>query len=101
MFYCLDKQLESIFEHKKDGKGYQLKEGIDFHLYINTAPCGDARIFSPYEQTHDKHPNRKSRGQLRKKIESGEGTIPAKTSLIQTWDGVIQVRFNCFKKQIC
>lgn len=28
----------------------------------------------------DRHPNRKARGQLRTKIESGEGTTPFKTS---------------------
>jgi len=74
---------------------YTLKDGIEFHLYINTAPCGDARIFSPHEDHAvmgiDKHPNRKARGQLRTKIESGEGTIPVKSSDgIQTWDGVLQ-----------
>ncbi|XP_058805966.1 double-stranded RNA-specific editase Adar-like isoform X2 [Phymastichus coffea] len=85
---CLEE--ESILEHKK--KGYKLKDGIQFHLYINTAPCGDARIFSPHEDNDsvDKHPNRRARGQLRTKIESGEGTIPVKSSEgIQTWDGVL------------
>ena len=93
----------SIFQSRPDGNGYQLKDGIRFHLYINTAPCGDARIFSPHElepsetkdgalnTVTDPHPNRKARGQLRTKIESGEGTIPVKSSdAIQTWDGVLQ-----------
>ncbi|XP_022521071.1 double-stranded RNA-specific editase 1a isoform X2 [Astyanax mexicanus] len=75
--------------------GYQLKESVQFHLYISTSPCGDARIFSPHEAAvedqGDRHPNRKARGQLRTKIESGEGTIPVRTSnTIQTWDGVLQ-----------
>lgn len=85
-------ESESIFEPLK--KGYKLKPGIKFHLYINTAPCGDARIFSPHEENDsvDKHPNRRARGQLRTKIESGEGTIPVKSSEgIQTWDGVLMV----------
>ncbi|XP_044580565.1 double-stranded RNA-specific editase Adar isoform X1 [Cotesia glomerata] len=82
---------ESILE-EKNKKGFKLKQGIQFHLYINTAPCGDARIFSPHEENEsvDKHPNRRARGQLRTKIESGEGTIPVKSSEgIQTWDGVL------------
>ncbi|XP_065100672.1 double-stranded RNA-specific editase 1a isoform X1 [Paramisgurnus dabryanus] len=75
--------------------GYRLKDNIQFHLYISTSPCGDARIFSPHEagaeDQGDRHPNRKARGQLRTKIESGEGTIPVRTSnTIQTWDGVLQ-----------
>lgn len=87
---------QSIFVPRPDSRGYRLKENIKFHLYINTAPCGDARIFSPHEavtqdDSIDKHPNRKARGQLRTKIESGEGTIPVKSSDgIQTWDGVLQ-----------
>ncbi|XP_045530314.1 double-stranded RNA-specific editase Adar isoform X2 [Pieris brassicae] len=83
---------ESDLEPLPEG-GYRLKENRQLHLYISTAPCGDGRIFSPHEtQTErDKHPNRFSRGQLRSKIESGEGTIPVKKSaFIQTWDGVLQ-----------
>ncbi|XP_054260675.1 double-stranded RNA-specific editase Adar isoform X2 [Macrosteles quadrilineatus] len=88
---------ESIFEVNTGRKGFKLRDEVKFHLYINTAPCGDARIFSPHEvecsgtEALDKHPNRNSRGQLRTKIESGEGTIPVKSSGgIQTWDGVLQ-----------
>ncbi|XP_052755178.1 double-stranded RNA-specific editase Adar isoform X2 [Galleria mellonella] len=77
------------------GGGYQLRGDRQLHLYVSTAPCGDGRIFSPHEQAEpepDRHPNRLARGQLRTKIESGEGTIPVKNSnsLVQTWDGVMQ-----------
>jgi len=90
----------SIFEDRDDGQpGFQVKGEIQFHLYISTSPCGDARIFSPHEANtsegeskSDPHPNRRARGQLRTKIESGEGTIPVRnaTSGFQTWDGVLQ-----------
>lgn len=83
---------ESIFQMNERGGGMRLKNDYKFHLFINTAPCGDSRIFSPHDECSvDKHPNRKARGQLRTKIESGEGTIPVKSSEgIQTWDGVLQ-----------
>ncbi|KAL7733379.1 hypothetical protein ACLKA6_004868 [Drosophila palustris] len=71
----------------------QFKDGAVLSPLKPAAPCGDARIFSPHENDTgvDKHPNRKARGQLRTKIESGEGTIPVKSSDgIQTWDGVLQ-----------
>ena len=84
----------SIFVRRGDGDGFALRDGVQFHLYISTAPCGDARIFSPHErerESPDKHPNRRARGQLRTKIESGEGTIPVKSGpSVQTWDGVLQ-----------
>lgn len=120
---------QSVLVQRPEG-GFQVKEGVKFHLYISTAPCGDARIFSPHEKQHpgqkdaetsdishsldsstgvaaggdiaaenpeggqtetDKHPNRRARGLLRTKIESGEGTIPVRVSgTIQTWDGVLQ-----------
>lgn len=72
---------DSIFESLEETKGYRVKSQYKFHLYINTAPCGDARIFAPHEEEADqtdRHPNRQSRGLLRTKIESGEGTIPIK-----------------------
>ncbi|XP_023213745.1 double-stranded RNA-specific editase 1-like [Centruroides sculpturatus] len=87
---------DSIFMPNENGAGYCLKPNIKFHLYISTSPCGDARIFSPHEEATSKnpvdhHPNRKTRGLLRTKIESGEGTIPVKSGdAIQTWDGIIQ-----------
>ncbi|TRZ00780.1 hypothetical protein DNTS_034752 [Danionella cerebrum] len=89
-----EEQQKSIFRRCSE-HGYRLKDDIQFHLYISTSPCGDARIFSPHEagaeDQGDRHPNRKARGQLRTKIESGEGTIPVRTSnTIQTWDGVLQ-----------
>ncbi|XP_002740673.1 double-stranded RNA-specific editase 1-like [Saccoglossus kowalevskii] len=83
----------TIFTPRKNKRGFQLRDGVCFHLYISTSPCGDARVFSPHEEneeTTDTHPTRKSRGQLRTKIEAGEGTIPIEgSSPIQTWDGVL------------
>ncbi|KAL4635630.1 double-stranded RNA-specific editase 1-like isoform X1 [Arapaima gigas] len=89
-----EEHQKSIFT-RCERHGYRLKENVQFHLYISTSPCGDARIFSPHEagveDQGDRHPNRKARGQLRTKIESGEGTIPVRSSnTIQTWDGVLQ-----------
>ena len=40
--------VDCILEKGSKG-GYRLKPDVRFHLYINTAPCGDARIFSPHE----------------------------------------------------
>lgn len=104
-------QEESIFEPNEDGM-FGLKSGIAFHLYINTAPCGDSRVFvskdedsfeSPgvtadsvesttaVAQSADSHPLRKNRGLLRVKIEGGEGTVLANTDceVAQTWDGIL------------
>uniref|UniRef100_A0A3Q0TB38 Adenosine deaminase RNA specific B1a n=1 Tax=Amphilophus citrinellus TaxID=61819 RepID=A0A3Q0TB38_AMPCI len=90
-----EEQQKSIFTWGDNRQGFRVKENVQFHLYISTSPCGDARIFSPHEtgveDQGDRHPNRKARGQLRTKIESGEGTIPVRSSnTIQTWDGVLQ-----------
>lgn len=68
---------DSIFEKKENGL-YGLRDNVEFHLYINTSPCGDARVFSPHEPVigeSDKHPGRRKRGLLRVKLENGEGNV--------------------------
>ena len=30
---------------------YRLKDGVGFHMFITTSPCGDARIFSLHESS--------------------------------------------------
>jgi len=92
---------DSLIEPSPSGRGYRMKSDVFFHLYINTTPCGDARIFSlrEDEQHIDDHPNRKSRGQLRTKVEVGQGTIPVEAETLsrekyhynvqQNWDAII------------
>lgn len=59
------------------------------HAFMRGYPDSSVVVFSTDQG--DRHPNRKARGQLRTKIESGEGTIPVRSSnTIQTWDGVLQ-----------
>ena len=86
-------RLSSVFIPRDDGCGFRLRDGVRFHLYVSTAPCGDARLFSATEPTvssADKHPNRQSRGQLRTKMESGDGTNLSKSAdTVQTWDRVV------------
>lgn len=36
----------SIFEASKTHSKLRLKDGVQFHLYINRTPCGDAAEFS-------------------------------------------------------
>lgn len=71
--------------------GFSLHPDATLHMFISTAPCGDARIFSLHESAHKTGisggPNR---GKLRSKIESGMGTVPLPNGgRLQTWDGVV------------
>lgn len=80
---------DSILIRNENGR-FCLKPGIHFHLYINTAPCGDGRVFSFQNTDVDTHPERSSRGMLRVKRERGKSTVPLKDdSYIQTWDSIL------------
>ena len=94
---------ESIFMKKENAAKLSLRDGVTFHLYISTAPCGDGALFSPREGasvvgggeslTRDHTPTftSKQQGILRTKIEDGEGTLPIDFDAPpQTWDGLLQ-----------
>jgi len=77
----------TIFARKESGL-FGLKNGIEFHLYISTSPCGDARVFSPHECQAgevDDHAARKKRGLLRVKLENGEGNTMCSQHYIQSF----------------
>jgi len=93
-----DKGPDGVLEHDMDG-GFKIKSGVSFHLFVSTAPCGDARIFSLHEQPsgdsnvlsgYAGRMGEGNRGKLRSKIESGMGTVPLpEQERVQTWDGVL------------
>lgn len=86
---------KSIFIKNPNGFTFTLKPHFQFHLYINTAPCGDARIFSfndRYKSSHSIAPsfNSAQYGQLRTKVEGDLGTTPIGNNYSpQTWDGIM------------
>lgn len=90
----------SIFNRSEKEHKFKLSKDINFHLYINTAPCGESRIFSFCDT--ENHPNRLNRGLLRSKIENGAGTVYVFGREIQTYDGVAQgerlVTMSCSDK---
>lgn len=79
---------------------FKLANDIAFHLYINTAPCGEARVYSFSDTEHQY--NRLNRGLLRSKIENGAGTVSVFGREVQTYDGVAQgerlVTMSCSDK---
>uniref|UniRef100_A0A3Q3WQS7 Uncharacterized protein n=1 Tax=Mola mola TaxID=94237 RepID=A0A3Q3WQS7_MOLML len=71
-----DKQ--SIFVPEKRGDGiFRLRDGVLFHMYVSSSPCGDARLNCPYESTAAcETRTRKYHCRLRVKVDGGEGTLP-------------------------
>jgi hypothetical protein len=67
---------------------FALKKHMRVFLYVNTAPCGDGRVFTL--QTPQQGAKNKTAGLLRTKIENGQGTIPVPENSIQTADGILE-----------
>ena len=73
---------------------FYIHDNFEIHLYISSAPCGDARVFlnnTNIGNKKDAHPNRKCRGLLRTKLESGAGTVPVSDLVHQSIDGIKDV----------
>ena len=69
---ALKRDPNTIFERRPSGK-FGLKSVIKVYLYVNTAPCGDGRVFTL--QTQQQGANNKTAGLLRTKIENGQGIV--------------------------
>eukprot|EP00111_Clytia_hemisphaerica_P006813 TCONS_00019671-protein len=93
MFDELIKALKSdedtLFERIPSTKKYRLKAQHKIYLFVNTAPCGDGRVFTLQTQQQQGAKN-KTAGLLRTKIENGQGTIPVPENNIQTSDGILE-----------
>ncbi|XP_013411771.1 double-stranded RNA-specific adenosine deaminase [Lingula anatina] len=93
---------DTILEVCEESGKMKIKDGITFHLYISTAPCGDGALFSPRDATgqakeednikeHTPTFTNQLQGVLRTKVEDGEGTIPIEPGFTGlTWDGVMR-----------
>lgn len=90
---CGKTDVKSIFVQKERQGKIQLRDGVKFHLYVSTAPCGDAAIFvnESLNSTDDASQSKavfgsRQQGLLRTKVEKGEGTIP-----LDPQDGILTI----------
>ncbi|XP_057310124.1 double-stranded RNA-specific editase 1-like [Hydractinia symbiolongicarpus] len=87
LFLAAGNKSSTIFARQPNGK-FALKPSVHVYLFVNTAPCGDGRVFTL--QTHQQGAKNKTAGLLRTKIENGQGTIPVPENNIQTSDGILE-----------
>ena len=103
IFEWNDNKAVATESAKKIKMKLKLKDGVSFHLYISTAPCGDGAIFTPRQENlkgggeirfpkeHSPCFTSKVNGVTRSKIENGEGTIPIDNNEAkQTFDGILR-----------
>ena len=63
---------DTIFERTSSSSKYRVKDRYQVYLFVNTAPCGDGRVFTLQTQQQQGAKN-KTAGLLRTKIENGQG----------------------------
>lgn len=64
---CVASNSTSVFEKSVDMPGkFRLKSAVKLHLYVSTAPCGDARVYS-HTNGNDSVNGVMPEGQLRRK----------------------------------
>ena len=69
---------------KLSPRKYRLKTDFNLYLYINTAPCGDGRVFTSSGPQAKVGSTNKSAGLLRTKIENGQGILVILLQLLLT-----------------
>jgi len=87
LLLVLQNDSNTILQRLPNGK-FALQSDLKVYLYVNTAPCGDGRVFTL--QTQQQGAKNKTAGLLRTKIENGQGTIPVPENSIQTSDGLLE-----------
>uniref|UniRef100_A0A4W6BS85 Adenosine deaminase RNA specific B2 (inactive) n=1 Tax=Lates calcarifer TaxID=8187 RepID=A0A4W6BS85_LATCA len=118
LWYNNNGEEQSIFVPNKGGccdgggDGLRLRDGVLFHMYVSSSPCGDARLNCPYETTAAyvtcllpdpipplSDPSRRFRCHLRVKVNGGEGTLPVTGRRAnQKQDGKPLVTMSCTDK---
>uniref|UniRef100_A0A665XFJ1 Adenosine deaminase RNA specific B2 (inactive) n=1 Tax=Echeneis naucrates TaxID=173247 RepID=A0A665XFJ1_ECHNA len=92
-----DGEEQSIFVPRKGG-GLRLRDGVFFHMYVSSSPCGDARLNCPYETSSLSDSSRRFRYHLRAKVNGGEGTLPVTGQGANQKPGKPLVTMSCTDK---
>ncbi|ETN81539.1 Adenosine-deaminase domain protein, partial [Necator americanus] len=82
---------QSIFVKNTETKKLALRKGLSFHMFVNTAPCGDARVYSFNDAGLVNANEAETNSLLRFKVENGMGTVLGRfpeTLAPQTIDGI-------------
>lgn len=98
LYNNIENEEDSIFESLPDSNKLKLRDHISFYLFVNSAPCGDCRIFAVSGgDSEDRHPNRISRGLLRFKLDGGNSTVPVNNYTKYQAEGRVMV-MSCSDK---